>query len=341
MKALVYTALKTLEMREIAEPRPEAGEVLVRVTATGICGSDIHGFLGHSARRKPGLVLGHEAVGIVAALGDGVDSALLNTRVSINPLISCGHCAACSAGRQNVCAQWRLLGLDTTQGGFAEAVVVPARNVIPLPEHVTDAAAVMIEPLANAIHLLSHMPAEAGLFPTAVIFGGGTLGAAILAVARARGIRVLALSEPNPQRARVAEELGAEYVINPRDADVVAEIHRLTNGRGVDIALDAVGLEVTRQSAATVVARGGTVLLLGLDAGPTTFDFHDIIRREVRLQCSFAYTERAFAAAFEMVAQGVADFAPWTDMLPLSEGQRAFDRLVADPGDRFKIALQP
>lgn len=341
MKALVYTAPCELTMQEVEEPRPGPGEVLVRVGMTGICGSDMHGFLGHSARRKPGLILGHETLGIVAEAGEGVDRSLIGKRVSVNPLISCGRCAACAAGRQNVCADWRVLGLDRTHGAFAEAVCVPAGNALPLPDHVPDAAAVMIEPLANAVHLLSLAPASGGLFPSAAIFGGGTLGVAILSVARARGIRAVAVVEPNPRRARVAETLGAEQVLDPKAGDAAEEIMKRTDGRGVDLAIDAVGRESVRQQAAASVARGGTVLLLGLDAGATTLDFIDLIRREVCLQCSFTYTNQDYADAFDLVARGAVDFGPWTDVLPLADGQRAFEFLHADPGDRIKIALKP
>lgn len=345
MKALMYTAVRTLEMRDVPEPKPGPGEALVRVAATGICGSDLSGFLGHSARRKPGLILGHETCGVVAALGDGAietDADLPGKRVVVNPLFSCGACAACEIGRQNCCERWRILGLDTTHGAFADYVLTPARNLHPLPGHVSDAAAVMIEPLANAVHLIAKVPTDAGLYPTAAIIGGGTLGVAILAVARQRGIRVVAVSEPNAARARASEALGAENILDPRRyADVAEEIRRLTGERGVDVAIDAVGSEEARRVAAASVARGGTVLLLGLAEGPTTLDYIDLIRREARLQCCFCYTPGDFRTAFDLVARGTVDFGPWTDVLPLADGQQAFERLVTDPGDRIKIALTP
>ena len=344
MKALVYTAPGRVEIQQRPEAIAGAGEVLVRVAVTGICGSDVHGFLGKSARRKPGLVLGHESIGVVAAArpeSGAAGSALLTKRVAINPLMSCMRCDACAAGRHNVCSSWRLLGLDSISGAFADFVAVPLRNVTPLPDSVSDAEAVMIEPLANAVHLVAHAPVHAGLYPTAVIYGGGTLGAATLAIARARGIRVLALVEVNPLRGKVAGELGAERVLNPKTTDVPAEILKITGGRGVDLALDAVGMETTRLGCAACVTRGGSVLLLGLDHGPTTFDFMDLIRREVRLQCSYGYSEKDFAAAVDFVARKVVNFTRWTDVLPLSEGQRAFEKLVKDPGDRLKIALTP
>jgi L-iditol 2-dehydrogenase len=160
-------------------------------------------------------------------------------------------------------------------------------------------------------------------------------------VARARGLRVVAVSEPNARRGAVAQRLGAERVLDPRSEDAVAAIRDLTGGLGVDLAIDAVGREDTRRAAAASVTRGGTALLLGLETGNTTLDFLDLIRREVRLQTSFTYTDGDYATALEMVARGAADFTPWTDLLPLAEGQRAFERLVTDPQDRVKIALQP
>ena len=341
MKALVYTALKTLEMQELEAPTAKESEVLVRVCATGICGSDVHGFLGLQKRRQPGLVLGHETMGVVEKVGKGADESLLGKRVSINPMLACHKCRACSEGRHNVCANWELIGMDRKNGAFAEWVAVPARNVHVLPDEVSDAAAVMIEPLANAFHLVKHIPAHAGLLPTAVIFGCGTLGAAILSVAKARGVQIIAQIEPNPMRAEVAKKLGAPKVLNPREVDVVEEIMQLTDGRGVDVAMDAVGLQITRDACAHGVTRGGTALLLGLDEDKTTFDFSVILRREVRLQCSYCYSESDFAEAFRFVCSGAADYLPWTDIVPMEEGQSAFERLHRNPEDRLKIVLTP
>jgi len=337
MKALVYTALKTVEIQDRPEPIPGPDEVKIRISATGICGSDVHGFLGHSSRRLPGLTLGHETVGHVVE----ESGPLLGARVSVNPLISCGHCAACVSGRHNCCASWRLLGLDDTQGAFAEYVVVPRRNVHILPDSVSDASAVMVEPLANAIHILSMIPVSAGLLPTVAILGGGTLGACILSVARVRGLNVVAVSETDPMRAIVARLLGATQVIDPLALDFASEVMAATDGAGVTVAVDAVGNSTTRNTAAKIVSKGGTALLLGLDEGPTSFDFFDLIRREVRLQTSFAYTERDFAEALSFVNAGRANFEPWTDVMRLEEGQQAFDRLTQSRGDRIKIALAP
>jgi len=323
MRALVYTAPNHVEVQTRPDPVPEPGEFLVRVAATGICGSDLHGFLGHHARRQPGLVLGHETVGMLAS---GPDEGL---RVAVNPLISCGFCRACLAGRENTCLSWRLLGLDQTQGAFAELITIPERNVHALPNHVPDASAVLIEPLANAIHLLGLLPTEAH---RGLVIGGGTLGTLIFLVAREWGLEIEAVVEPNPKRAEALRALGAPRVIDPGQEELPG---------GMDFTVDAVGREVTRQAAVHAVEKGGTVLLLGLDDRDTTLDFQDVVRRELTLQGSFAFTPTDFADALGLVAEGEIDLSSYTDVFPLEEGQNAFERLATDPGDRLKILLTP
>src|SRR5205823_10635223 len=152
MQALVLTGKERVEMQEMPSPRAGPGEVLLKVSTAGICGSDIHGFLEHSPRRKPGLILGHEAVGVVAELGVGVKNLRGGQRVYVNPLISCGKCEACFGGKENCCANWRLLGMDRVHGTYAEFVAVPASQLRVIPDEVSDERAVWAEPLANIVH---------------------------------------------------------------------------------------------------------------------------------------------------------------------------------------------
>jgi 2-desacetyl-2-hydroxyethyl bacteriochlorophyllide A dehydrogenase len=337
----MYTSPGVVEMVDVPIPTPGPGEVRVRIGATGICGSDVHGFLGRQARRQPGLVLGHETMGVVESTGVGAPTDLVGQRVAVNPLLSCGSCGACRSGRQNCCATWRLLGLDRVQGAFSEFVVVPARNVHLIPDHVTDAEAVMVEPLANAVHLVNRIPTGFGLMPKAVVLGAGTLGACILRVAQLRGLPIVAVSEPNPLRAGVAAAMGAPAIIDPIHEDPQERIMSLTDGEGVPVVFDAVGRESTRTLAVSVLCKGGAAMLLGMDEGPTTFDFQNLIRREIQLTCSYAYTETDYAEALAMVVRGEIDFSRWTDVAPMIEGQSCFDRLAKDPGDRIKIVLTP
>ena len=341
MRALIFSAINEVEMQDRLCPEPGSGEVLIKVALTGVCGSDLHGFLGHSPRRQPGLVLGHETVGTITKVGEGVDVGFEGTRVAVNPLISCDLCTACRQGRHNCCLTWRLLGMDQTAGAMAEYVVIPARNAHRIPDSVSDASAVMVEPLANAARLMRHAQVASGVRPTCAVLGYGTLGACIAAAAKVSGIQVLAITERNTARANVARDAGFGNVIDPTTTDAYALVQDLTAGEGMDIVFDAVGSTESRNLAAKCVRRGGAALLLGMLDPSSSFDFSDLIRREVRLQCSFAYAEEDFRVALGWVERGEVNFEPWTSEYALSDGQIAFDRLVKDPGDRLKIALRP
>lgn len=341
MKALLYSAVRTLELVDVPMPIPASGEVRIRIAATGICGSDLHGYLGLQARRQPGLVLGHETVGSVESVGHGVHDGIVGQRVSVNPLVTCGKCPMCLAGRQSVCDNWYLIGMDLIPGAMAEYVCVPSRNAILIPDGVSDEAAVMIEPLANGVHLLGHVPQHAGAFPDVLILGGGTLGAATLAVAVARGWNVVGVVEPNPMRAAVMLKLGAPRVFDSRSATIEQEILDVTSGKGPSVIADCVGRSAARQLACKIAAKGSTILLLGMDEGITEIDFIHLVRREVRLQTSYTYTAQDYQFALQLTASKKANFEKWTDTAPLANGMNQFERLITNPEDRLKIALVP
>lgn len=331
MNAVVYAGPHQMELRTVPEPVLGVGEVLVRVTATGICGSDISGFLGHSARRKPGLILGHEVVG---ELLDG-------TRVVVNPLITCGQCRACRGGRQNCCPNWGLLGLDLRHGGYADFVAVPARNVRPLKASTSNLQAVMIEPLANAFHMARTAIGHTGPRPSALLLGGGTLGACTVAAAKAYGIEIGAVSEPSHGRRSIVQSLGVPVGIDPTQEDLGARVKDVFGPEGPDVVFECVGIAATRQQAALNVGSGGIAIYLGLHSNDTTLAFLDVVRRELRLQGSFAFSENDFLASAEYVEGGGIDFGPWTRYSPFADAQSAFELASSGPDDILKIALGP
>ncbi|MCS6775338.1 MAG: alcohol dehydrogenase catalytic domain-containing protein [Chloroherpetonaceae bacterium] len=340
MKVLVYSALRTVTLDDWPVPAPGPDEVLLRVRATGICGSDLAGFLGYSPRRQPGLVLGHETVGIVEAMpSDGEWPFQIGQRVVVNPLMTCGYCDACLSGRTNLCAHWHLIGMDRLHGAFAEYVVVRATNVFPIPEDLPDVRAVMIEPLANGVHLFTLITARP--FSTLALFGAGTQGCLLLLLARMLGYRDIAVVDVNPERLKVAAQLGARWTIHAGQADPVAAIHDCFGGNGADVVIDAHGDTAVRSACVNVVRKGGEVLLLGLHEVHSNVDFARVVRGEVRLQGSYAYTTQDFAQARKLVESGSVDLSPWTEVLPLEAGQTAFDRLTTDPGATVKIVLTP
>ncbi|MDP6356942.1 MAG: alcohol dehydrogenase catalytic domain-containing protein [Planctomycetota bacterium] len=337
MKALVYAAPNTLEMREVDQPQPATGEALLRVQAAGICGSDMGGFLGHSPRRKPPLILGHELVGIIESCD--VPSHHPGMRVCVNPVFSCLRCDNCLAGRQNICSSWKLLGMDDVQGTFAEYVLAPVSALHEVPDTLPAEVACLPEPVACGVHLLSLASRQE--FGSVAIFGAGTQGTLIQILARRLGYQKIFVSDVNPERLAVSEKLGADVVIHAGEKDAVETIRSETGGRGADLTIDAVGRSITRQSAIAACKDGGEVLLLGMAEATTEVDFMSFLRREVCLKTSFAYTAADFRKAVELVVEGAIDIDPWIEIRALEEGQAAFEKMIENPGDTIKLVLKP
>jgi 2-desacetyl-2-hydroxyethyl bacteriochlorophyllide A dehydrogenase len=329
MKALVLIGKERLEMQEMPAPIPQAGEALLRVSTAGICGSDIHGFLGHSPRRKPGLVLGHEAVGVVADLGPGVKNVKAGQRVYVNPLISCGKCEACLGGRENCCASWRLLGMDRVHGAYAEFVAVPSSQLRAIPDEISNERAVWAEPLANIVHCFRISMGEKP--KSMAILGAGTMGALGLTVAKARGIEKVVVVDKNEARLDAAKTIGADVVINVDRENAKERIG------SVDYVFDAVGVSSMRRLALEVCKRGGRIAFLGMGENETNLPFIDMIRNEQAIFTSFAYTPADFDESVRLIESGDAPPDRWTEIRPLSQGQESFMKMAHDPGSTLKL----
>jgi len=327
MRALVYTAPKKMLVEDRPRPAVQENEVEIAVDAAGICGSDVSGFLGHSRRRIPPLVLGHELVGRTPE----------GKRVVANPLIHCGHCAACLSGAQNLCSSWRLLGLDRTEGCYAEYVSLPNSHLYEIPDDLSDARAVMAEPLANIVHLF-RIAAPAPFFRMGIV-GGGTMGSLALLAARRLGVREILVQDLSDARLQVARQMGAAAAVNVSSEEGRVEARRFA-GNGLDLVLDASGVGAARQAAFDLCRPGGTVVLLGMGAEKSEIDFVTSIRKEHRVVMSFAYTPVDFERSLSLLIGGEIDLTPWTVEMALEEGQQAFDRITTNPGDTLKILLR-
>ena len=327
MRALVYTAPHTVTLEERPRPHAGSGECEVAIAAAGICGSDISGFLGHSRRRNPPLVLGHELVG----------RKLDGTRVVANPLMSCGHCAACLSGAQNLCSSWRLLGMDQTAGCYQEFVTVPESQVFPVPDRLSDAQAVVAEPLANIVHLF-RISAPLPFFRMGIV-GGGTMGSLALLTAKRVGVRDVLVQDVSEVRLEMARGMGATLAVNASSEEGRQEAKRFA-GHGLDLVVDASGSSAARQSAFDLCRPGGMVVLLGMGSERSEIDFVTSIRKEHRVTMSFAYTPGDFARALQLLIDGEIDLSPWTVEMPLEQGQQAFDRMATAPGDTLKMLLR-
>jgi L-iditol 2-dehydrogenase len=341
MRALVLTEYKRLQVREVPEPAPGDADVVVRVRACGICGSDVHGFDGSSGRRIPPAVMGHEAAGVVERVGSAVRGLSRGDRVTFDSTVSCGRCAYCRHGRSNLCDARRVLGVSCGEyrqdGAFAEYVSVPAHVVYPLPEEVPFEHAAMVEPLSVAVHAVGRAPTPAR---TAVVVGAGTIGLLVIQALRAAGIpRVIAVDVDEGKLA-FARRLGAEVALDPAAADVPAEVRRLTEG-GADVALECVGASEPITTAVACVRKGGAVVLVGNVTPTIALPLQAVVTGEITLLGTCA-SNGEYPRAIELLRTGKVDVRPLiTVVAPLAEGPALFDRLYARERGLMKVVLQP
>jgi 2-desacetyl-2-hydroxyethyl bacteriochlorophyllide A dehydrogenase len=333
MKALVYMGPRRMELRDAPDPQPGPGDVVVATLAAAVCGSDLHGFREASPRRIPPLVMGHEAVGTVAAVGDGVDHALIGRRVVLKPILPCGACEACLAGRTNICPNGRLVGRELS-GAFGERFAVPASAVVPISSDVPDDAATLVEPLANAVHVATRAVSEGD---DVLVIGAGPIGALMARMATEHGAERVFTTDRIPAR---LELLRAQRAI-PLDADAAEDaLREATDGRGVDVVIDAVGVEPTWALGLRAIRPGGRIEAVGLGAGAVAVDSFAVVGKEARITGSFAWTDEDFLRALALVEAGAIDTAGWFTDATFAEGQRAFEELV-DTTERFKVVLHP
>lgn len=341
MQALVYEGPRQMNMRQMPDPTPEAGEVLIRVAYSGICGSELGGYLGHNSLRKPPLIMGHEFSGEIVALGSEAaqrnPALAIGQRVTVNPLIHSDRCQirACTEGRRNLCQNREILGIHRP-GSYANLVKAPAQNVYALPDRLSLEHAALAEPLGCAVRAAKL----AGCTPLdkVLITGLGPIGLLILQVIQAFGAGHIIATDTDPDRRTIGETFGIE-VVDPLAEDILALIQSETNGAGVDVAIDAVGATVTRKQAIAAATRGGRVVFVGLHEDNSEIPANDVIRKEINIQGSFAYAPLDFEDALDWLAAGRIKIDPWLLKAPLSEGRARFEQLLDKPGPVAKILL--
>ena len=337
MKALVYTGPGRVEIQDVAKPAVGPGDALLEIHAAAICGSDVHGFLGHSERRKPGLILGHEAVATIKDVHPSVTAWTRGQRVVVNPLMACGACAACLDARQNLCASWKVLGMDRVQGTYAEFVALPASCLYPVAEGLSEQEAVLTEPLANVVHLFRTAIAEVP--DSLVILGAGPIGILALALAKLRGIARVCVVDKNEARLGVATTLGADHVVVSGRDDPVDAVRRWSDG-GTEVVIETAGISATRRQAVGCGRRGGRLVFVGLAENDSPLPWIEMIRDEKSVFTTFCYTPRDFLAALRLVESRRIDLRPWTETRPLDEGQAGFDKIAYDPGSTLKMVFE-
>lgn len=338
MKAVVWNGPEKMAVEEVPEPRVEAGTLVVRPDAAGICGSEVEGYLGKMGNRVPPLVMGHEFAGTVVEVGEGVDEGLVGRVVAVNPLTSDETCRLCRAGLTNLCPKRTLIGIHHP-GGFAEKVRVPARNAYPLPEGLTDAARVgaLAEPLANGVHAV-RLGTAGETAEHAVVIGAGTIGLMCLQAAVLSGIPDVRVVEPHEARREAALGLGA-HGAHSSAGEAWEALRAESDGLGADLVLDAVGAEVTRRGAIGLLRPGGRAVMVGLHDDETSLGFHGVVRGQIRVQGSYAYTAEDYEEALGWLVEGRAGIGALPPVLPLEEAPSAFAELVRGPSAQIKVFL--
>jgi L-iditol 2-dehydrogenase len=330
-------------MVEVPMPRPGPEEVLIRVEACGICGSDVHGFDGSTGRRIPPIIMGHEAAGTITAVGPGVSGFQEGSRVTFDSTIYCGKCEYCLRGEMNLCENRQILGVSTPDfkraGAFADYVVVPERVLYKLPEAVAFSEAAMVEPLAVAVHAVGVTGMAPGA--TAMVVGAGMIGLLVMQVLRDAGCSSVIVTDIDDTRLKLAQELGATVVLNAKTVDVAAEVLKHTHSVGVDVALEAVGSTPTIKTAIDSVRKGGTVTLIGNVSPTAEIPLQAVVGRQLRLQGSAA-SSGEYPQCIDMLARGAIQVKPLiTAVAPLEEGARWFERLHSREPNLMKIVLAP
>ena len=343
MKALLLSAYSRLELADLPVPAVGPEEVLVRVEACGICGSDVHGYDGSSGRRIPPIVMGHEAAGIVAAVGAQVSNYKAGDRVTFDSTVYCGKCEYCARGQINLCDSRQVIGVSCgdyrRHGAFAEYVTVPERILYSLPETISFKEAAMLEAAAVALHAVRLSQAAGG--ETALVVGAGMIGLLTLQAARAAGCTRVLIADIDTTRLALARQVGSEELLDSSGAELAAEVMRLTDGRGVDLAFEAVGRAETVSAAIDCTRKGGTVTLVGNITPEVTLPLQQVVTRQLRLQGSCA-SSGEYPEAIRLIADGGMKVKPLiTAVAALEEGPRWFERLHASEPNLMKVILTP
>ena len=329
MKALVYTGVETFNLCDVPDPVAGDGEVLVKIDSVGICGSDMHAFLGHDARRPAPLILGHEAAGvIVGGASDGV-------RVTLNPLVACGSCRACRAGRDNLCPKRQIISMPPREGGFAQFVAISEANTVAVPAVVSLEKASLAEPIAcgwHAVRLAQEALDVTLQTARCLVIGGGAIGVGAALSLRAAGATEIMVSEPNGMR--------RAYLLQHTDLTVI-DPASLDKGSSFDLVIDGVGFAQTRATACAVTRPGGVIAHIGLGAAEGGVDVRRLTLQEITFIGTYTYTAVDFRATAQAMFEGRLGPLDWFETHPLAAGLQAFDDIRKGQVRAPKIILKP
>ena len=326
MKALFYPEFQKLTVTERPLPDFSGNEVLLRVLACGICGSELETFKTQSPRRVPPLIMGHEFCGVIEGVGSEVSGYEKGDLVASNSVVSCGNCDPCRRGLTNLCRNRQIFGMHRG-GAFGQYVNVPAHCLVPMPANITPQAACMAEPLANGIHIVNlskHLSPQKVL-----VIGAGPIGLVTQqAFQSLLGVEVY-VADLRAERLDIARKLGATATINSSEEDLVSVIHGFTDEEGIDLVIDAVGTSRTNQQALQCIRPGGAIVLIGLYENAQSFFSYDIILSEKQIIGTYAATQNEIRESLDLIASGKVDVTSWVHYYSLDNGVAAFEDMMA------------
>lgn len=333
MKALVYTQPNEVQLLDQPDPTLQAGEVILKIDAVGICGSDMHAYHGHDPRRKPGLILGHEFCGTVVESASEHYSK--GVRVTGNPLITCGVCEYCVQGRNNLCSNRTMVGM-TRPGAFAQYMSIPAASLIDMPQDMLATHAAVTEPAATALHAINlSMRSLVRPLPECkvLILGGGAIGMLAALLLKHYGCAEITVAEVNPLRRAQIEQHAQVKTYNPKDTTPAEN--------AFDFVMDAVGSKITRNTAFASVKAGGVIMHVGLQDWASEVDMRRLTLAEITLLGTYTYTTADLRATVAAIHRGAFGNLDWLDSRPLTEGPQAFHDLDQGRAASAKVILCP
>lgn len=343
MKALVLTDYFKFQYMDVEKPKIGKDDVLVNVKACAVCGSDVHGYDGQSGRRIPPIIMGHEASGVIAEVGENVTRYKPGDKVTFDSTVYCGECYYCKKGLINLCENRMVLGVSCgdyrNEGAMAEYVAVPSRILYKIPDGVTFNQAAMVEPLSIAVHAVRISPVKMG--DKAAVLGAGTIGLLLIQCLKAAGCSEIIVVDLDDAKLETARKLGATHTIGKEETDTVSKIQELTGGLGADIAFEAVGINPTFNTAVACVRRGGSIVMVGNVSPKVDFPLQSCVTRQISLFASCA-SAGEYDICLDMISKSKLDVDSLiSKTAPLSEGGLWFDKLHAQEPGLIKVVLNP
>ena len=341
MKALVLQEYGKLKIKEVEKPEAQGNRVLIKVEAVSICGSDVHGYDGSSGRRQPPLIMGHEAAGVVEAVGPLAEGFKPGDRVTFNSSEYCGKCSFCAIGKPNLCKFVKIFGVSCDDyhkdGAMAEYVTVPDYIAYKIPKGVSFVQASLAEPLSVALHAVNLTNIKLG--DTALIFGAGTIGSMLLKLLKISSCSKVVMVDIDEIKLENAKKMGADFCINSANENVTDRILEITEGEGADLAFEAVGIAPTINSAIDALKKCGTLTMLGNVSPKIDFPLQKTVMKELCLISSCAVATE-YERSLKLMAQGKVNVDDViSEVVPIERGQEMFDRLHSAEKGLGKVVL--